>query len=292
MLFHISVQHAVGGMSGDRMANFGWLALGFSISNFIGPTFTGLAIDTVGHANAFLLLSIFALISFLLLHARRETLPHIQNAESAPPRASALDLLAHDELRRVFVVTGLLASAWDLFGLRDADLRDLDRIVRIDHRLHPRKLRDRHHHRAARAPLALAAAARVVDDHRHALRGGRGLRALSARAHGPAARRHLVPAGAWPGCHAALDHVAHLRHGASGRAGEAVGVRSVVLNARHTVLPLAFGGLGATLGMSPVFWSMSIALAAGGCLRTGGAWWVEPRRRCARHNGASACVKM
>ena len=33
-----------------------------------------------------------------------------------------------------------------------------------------------------------------------------------------------------------------------GRAGEAVGVRSVVLNASHTVLPLAFGGV-ASLSM-------------------------------------------
>jgi MFS family permease len=41
MLFHICVQHAVGEMKGDRIANFGWLALGFSISNFIAPTFPG-----------------------------------------------------------------------------------------------------------------------------------------------------------------------------------------------------------------------------------------------------------
>jgi MFS family permease len=57
-----------------------------------------------------------------------------------------------------------------------------------------------------------------------------------------------------------------------GRAGEAVGVRSVVLNASHTVLPLAFGGVGAALGMAPVFWSMSLALAAGG-------WFSDRRRR-------------
>jgi MFS family permease len=115
MLFHICVQHAVGNMSGERIANFGWLALGFSISNFIGPTFTGIAIDSVGHANAFLLLSIFALVSFALLHARRGLLPHVQHADQPRQSGSALDLLAHDELRRVFVVTGLLASAWDLF---------------------------------------------------------------------------------------------------------------------------------------------------------------------------------
>ena len=60
-----------------------------------------------------------------------------------------------------------------------------------------------------------------------------------------------------------------------GRAGEAVGIRSVVLNASHTFLPLAFGGLGAALGMLPVFWSMASALAAGG-------WFADRRRRALR----------
>ena len=49
-----------------------------------------------------------------------------------------------------------------------------------------------------------------------------------------------------------------------GRQGEAVGVRTTVMNASHTVLPLVFGALGAALGMGPVFWSMAGLLAAGG----------------------------
>jgi len=53
-------------------------------------------------------------------------------------------------------------------------------------------------------------------------------------------------------------------HAPEGRAGEAVGVRAVVLNASHTVLPLAFGGVGAALGMMPVFWAMAGLLAVGG----------------------------
>jgi MFS family permease len=60
----------------------------------------------------------------------------------------------------------------------------------------------------------------------------------------------------------------------AGRAAEAVGVRTVVLNASHTVLPLLFGGVGAALGLVPVFWSMAAALAAGG--------WFSNRRRLAR----------
>ena len=44
-----------------------------------------------------------------------------------------------------------------------------------------------------------------------------------------------------------------------------------MINASHTFLPLAFGGLGVALGMAPIFWSMSAALASGG--------WLANRRR-------------
>jgi predicted MFS family arabinose efflux permease len=56
-----------------------------------------------------------------------------------------------------------------------------------------------------------------------------------------------------------------------GRAAEAVGVRTVVLNVSHTFLPLAFGGVGAALGMIPVFWTMATALASGA--------WLSNKRR-------------
>jgi len=44
---------------------------------------------------------------------------------------------------------------------------------------------------------------------------------------------------------------------------EVVGVRTTMLNASHTVLPLAFGALGSALGMGPVFWAMSVFLLSG-----------------------------
>jgi hypothetical protein len=48
-----------------------------------------------------------------------------------------------------------------------------------------------------------------------------------------------------------------------------------VLNVSHTFLPLAFGGVGAALGMFPVFWTMATALASG-------AWLANRRRRAER----------
>ena len=56
-----------------------------------------------------------------------------------------------------------------------------------------------------------------------------------------------------------------------GRQGEVVGVRTTMINASHTFLPLLFGAVGATLGIGPVFWSMSGLLLCGG--------WLAARRR-------------
>ncbi len=273
MLFHICVQHAVGSMGGDRMANFGWLALGFSISNFIGPTFTGIAIDSVGHANAFLLLSIFALVSFALLYARRAALPHVQHADQPRQSGSALDLLAHDELRRVFVVTGLLAAAWDLFvfvipiygtsiglsastiGFILGSFATATIIIRLALPWLSRRMREWSMITATLFVAAIAYALFPLVRTVPLLAAISFLLGLGLGATQPSVMSllyALAPAG---------------------RAGEAVGVRSVVLNASHTVLPLAFGGLGATLGMSPVFWSMALALVGGG--------WFANRRRLA-----------
>jgi predicted permease len=48
------------------------------------------------------------------------------------------------------------------------------------------------------------------------------------------------------------------------RAGEAVGVRSTITSASQTILPLAFGALGASLGLLVMFWAAAAVLAAGG----------------------------
>jgi MFS family permease len=49
-----------------------------------------------------------------------------------------------------------------------------------------------------------------------------------------------------------------------GRGGEVVGVRTFLLNVTQSGIPLLFGLLGATLGMTPVFWAMAVALLLGG----------------------------
>jgi predicted MFS family arabinose efflux permease len=273
MLFHICVQHAVGEGSGasERKANFGWLALGFSISNFLGPTFSGFAIDTVGHRATFLMLSLLAMTSFVVLAARRARFTHSSPARDTGERRSALELLRDPELRRVFIVTGLLASAWDLFvfvmpiygtsiglnastiGLILGSFALATLLIRIALPWISRRMRDWTMITATMCVACVAYSLFPLVRTVPLLASIAFLLGLGLGATQPSVMS-LIYAKA-----------------PAGRAGEAVGVRTVVLNVSHTILPLAFGGLGAAMGMMPVFWSMASALASG-------AWFANRRR--------------
>ena len=65
MAIHIGSQHAVGAMSSveTRPINFGWLALAFSVSSFLGPVIAGLVIDRVSFAMAFAICCGFAVLA-------------------------------------------------------------------------------------------------------------------------------------------------------------------------------------------------------------------------------------
>jgi MFS family permease len=273
MLFQICAQHMVGEMSTDedRRDNFGWLALGFATSNFIGPTVAGLAIDRYGHDETFMIFAGFALASLVTLVARRSSLTHKPHAAAGPPR-SAWELMRDAKLRRVFIISGLLASAWDLFvfimpiygtsiglnattiGLILASFAAATFTVRLMLPILSRMVKE---WTLITMTFAIALAAYI------AFPMVRTVPLLSSIA-------FLLGLGlgaTQPTIMALVYSTAPV-----GRAGEAVGVRTVVLNASHTVLPLVFGGLGTALGsMLPVFWTMSAALAVG-------AWYSNRTR--------------
>jgi sugar phosphate permease len=47
------------------------------------------------------------------------------------------------------------------------------------------------------------------------------------------------------------------------RHGEAIALRSIVINLSSTTLPLVFGAAGAAVGVAALFWSVGAATAAG-----------------------------
>jgi predicted MFS family arabinose efflux permease len=277
MMFHISVQHAIGDGSdaATRKANFGWLALGFSISNFLGPTIAGVVIDWAGHRMAFAVATAFALTSFILVCTKRRGLSHRTHADTAHTGRSALELLRNAGLRRVFIVTGILASAWDVFvfvvpiygngiglsasriGMILGSFAFATFVVRLALPWLSRHLREWVIITGAMGVACVCYAAFPLVGAVPMLAAVAFVLGLGLGATQPSTMS-LIYATAPPG-----------------RGGEAVGLRSVVLNASSTVLPLAFGGV-ASISMLPVFWCMAGAIACGG-------WFANRQRIAAPH---------
>jgi predicted MFS family arabinose efflux permease len=274
LVYSVAIQHAVGLHSSpeERARDYSYLSIGFSISGFLGPTLAGFSIDLAGHARTFLFLALFGLAPCLLLFARRDAMKayHVADAQEGPRRL--WDLLRDRDLRRLFVVTGVLAMAWDLFNF----------VMPIY---------------GTSIGLSASTIGMVL--------GSFALATLTVRLLLPWLTRHLrewqmitltmfvsgiayalIPLmGTVPmlaamafllglGLGATQSSMMSLLHSTApdGREGEALGVRAAVINGSSTLMPLAFGGLGAALGLAPVFWSMAACLGVAG-------WFANRRRR-------------
>ena len=268
MLYHVAYQNIVGfiGRPEDRPINFSMAALGFSISGFSGPMLAGLGIDHIGIANTFLVLSLLPLVPIAVLALDKVPLPRLPGHGAAPGEKRRLaDLFRHRELRRLFVVSGLLAMAWDLFNF----------AVPVY---------------GSRVELSASEIGAVIG----AFSGG----TFAVRLLLPAISRRF---SAWPllvvslvvagscfvlfpvfrsvaplmaigfvlglGLGMSQPMVMSLMHNATppGRVGEAVGVRITLVNMSQTGMPLLFGALGSALGtLAPAFWATAALLLAGG----------------------------
>jgi MFS family permease len=268
MLYHVAYQNVVGfiGRPEDRPMNFSMAALGFSISGFSGPMLAGLGIDHVGISSTFLVLSLLPLVPVAVLALDKAPLPRLPGHGKSPaPGRRLADLLRHRELRRLFVVSGLLAMAWDLFNF----------AVPIY---------------GSRVELSASKIGAIL--------GAFSVATFVVRLFLPAISRRLT---AWPllvvslvvagssfvlfpmfstaaplmaiafvlglGLGMSQPMVMSLMHNATppGRVGEAVGVRMTLVNMSQTGMPLLFGALGSVLGtLAPAFWATALLLLAGG----------------------------
>ena len=117
-LFHIAAGQAAAviGRPQDRVRNFGLLALAYSTSGFLGPILAGLAIDGIGHPGAMLALSAGALATVIALAARSTDVPRHAPAATHHGERRIADLLRIPGFRLLFIVSGALSMAWDLFA--------------------------------------------------------------------------------------------------------------------------------------------------------------------------------
>ena len=274
MMYQVAAQHIVGyiGKPEDRPVNFSLSALGFSVSGFVGPMLAGFGIDGLGYTVTFAVLAGFPLVPIAVLGLDRLRLPQ-PHAHAAPPdpRRRVADLLHHRQLRPVFITSGMLAAAWDMFtfaipvygasidlsassiGLILGAFSAATFVIRgflpaISRRLSPWPL--------LAASLAIAAGSFLLFP-------------LLERA------APLMAVAFFLGLGLGMSQpmVMSLLHNTvpAGRVGEAVGVRMTLVNVSQISIPLLFGALGTALGMLPVFWATALFLS-------GGSWYAKRRR--------------
>jgi MFS family permease len=266
IIAHIAVNNAVGHTAApeNRTRAFSHLALGFSFSSMMGPVITGFSIDWFGHVWTFIILASFSFFAFFVWLVVRKRMPALVTHERAPGRVHVMDLLRLPPLRAVFIVSGMMSMAWDLFNFMVP-------------------LHGSHLHLSA-STIGL-------------IMGCFGVATFAVRAGMPwIARRFsewqtltgalVITASVYflfplfsnvsalmglafvlgLGLGSSQPMVMTLLHATSpeGRAGEAVGVRTTVMNASSTVMPLLIGTLGVAIGVVPAFWLVASTLSAAG----------------------------
>ncbi len=271
MFLHITMNSVFGahGTPEHRAVNFSWLALGFSISNSLGPLVAGFAIDHFGHAQAMLALAVFPLVALALVWLRRRPLPRPQRTGQAV-RSSVLDLLRIHELRSTFIVSALLAMGWDLYafltplygariGLAASTIgiiMSTFAIATFAIRLFlPAMIRRLRQWMVISLAMTVAGTAYLLFPY---FSGVPLLMALS----------FLLGLGL--GC--SQPFIMSLLYEASppGRQAEAVGLRTSLVNGSQTLIPLVSGAFSAAVGMAPVYWVLAAFLF-------GGAWFARQR---------------
>lgn len=266
MVAHMVSNNLVGayGRPEDRAKHFSFLALGFSVSGFSGPLVAGFAIDWLGHVYTFPVLAVFAALALGGAWWMRDALVGHPGGRAAVADNQVMDLVRNRGLRSVLVASGILSMGWDLYTF----------VMPIH---------------CSRIGLPASTIGIIM--------GAFGAATFAVRLFLPAIARRLkewqvitaalfvagIAYSLFPfvaavgllmalsfllgiGLGSAQPMVMSLLYEASpaGRQGEVVGLRTMVLNSSSTALPLVFGALGATLGMTPVFWGIAACLLTGG----------------------------
>jgi MFS family permease len=266
MLFQVPAQRATGDLAQapERAASFSHLAIGYSLSGFLGPLIAGLAIDHLGYRPAFALLAALPLLPVAALGAGRLALPRAHGADGRAASGGMLELVRVPALRRLFLINAAFALGWDLHtifvpiygagiglsaGAIGAILSSFAAATFVVRLAVPWIARRMSEARMLAAALGTAAAVFVAFP-------------FVGSAWALAALSFVLGLGLGSGQPVVLS-LLH-QHAPAGRAGEVVGVRMSLIQAMAVAVPLVFGALGTSLGLVPVFWAVGVGLGASG----------------------------
>jgi MFS family permease len=273
MTFQIAAQNMTGllGDAAARARNFSMLALGYSTSGFIGPLAAGFAIDHFGFRAAFAAFALIPLVPVAVLASGRVSFPGRHAPAGVVHRGGVLALLRHRTLRRVFAINALLSVGWDLhtvfvpiygakIGLSASEIGVVlssfaaaTFAVRLAMPAIARRLTEQ---QVLTTAMLVAGGVYLVFPFSQSVPT---LLALSfTLGLGLGSGQPMVMS---------LLHA----HAPPGRIGEAVGVRMSLVNSMAVAVPLLLGGIGASVGIVSVFWSVGACLLTGGFLARRGA---------------------
>jgi len=244
----------------QRVRVFSWLGLAPSMSNAIGPVLAGLMIDAAGFRFAFAVLLVLPLVSW---HFAGRVPPWRPEVPPGHGEGTAWDLLAMPGLKRLMGVNLLLSACWDVhafavpvLGHERGFSASTIGFVLGSFTLSVTAVR-------VLIPV-LAHHVREVTVLRAAMVGTGLVFAAYPFATNPWVMAALAMAlGVTLGCvqPMVMSGLHHLTP--APRHGEAIALRSIVINLSSTTLPLVFGAAGAAVGVAALFWSIGAATAAG-----------------------------
>ena len=245
MLTHVAISNAVGHASTleNRTSAFSFLAIGFSTSTILGPVIAGFTIDIAGHVATFLTLAAFSVIALLVLGVTQRSNPVRIPPVATVSKVRVTDLLRHAPLRAVFIASALLSMGWDLFtfmvpiqGARIGLSASTIGLIMGSFGVGTFVIR-----------IAMGRISSTFSEWR-VLTGALAITAFVYLLFPLFTTVAVLLALAFLlglGLGSALPTIMSLiyRTAPPGRTGEAVGVRSTLINASQTVLPLFFGAM-------------------------------------------------
>lgn len=266
MLWVVATQNLVGVLSSNetRTQNFSYYSIGESVGSVLGPITVGLAIDTLSHQPAFLIMAIIPALCGVAIVVKRHTIPHTAVAATAAqaPR-NMKDLLALPAMRNALLTNAAVMAGLDLFNLYmpiyghslGFSATTIGLIMgafgaaAFITRLAIPPITRRYGERAMLAgALALSAVAFMTFP-------------LTTSAVLLAAASFALGLGL--GCGQPLSMILAFNAGPPGRSAEAISMRLAVSYGAHVIIPPAFGVIGAAMGVAPIFWTCAMIMGSG-----------------------------
>lgn len=266
MAWQVAAQTMTGALSTSetRAGNFALLGMGFSASGLIGPIIAGVSIDLLGYRIAYAVLAVLPLVALVAVWAFPRWIPRRRQAEARGERRSSADLWRIPALRDIFIAGGILATAWDLFnfllpvyarsmglsasaiGVIMAVFAAATFLVRIV----TARLARRYGEPSVLAGAIFCAAA------------GYAAFPFASGAVALAAISFVIGLGC--GCGQPITMTLIYTLSPKGRAAEGTGIRVMINQLTHVVIPVTFGAVASAAGYVAVFAGCAAMLFGGG----------------------------